>query len=187
PAEAYPWPFAGHPMIPGRTACAAALDDDQRAAAAGPLARFLAALHAVPAAEAARHGAGPDTLARLDLARRLPWARASLDRLARQGPLADPPPLTATPAPAPAASAPPRPSSTPRRPRTPPARTPWSTATSTPATSSWAGTADSPASSTGATSTSATRPSTWRSRTPSSRRRPAGPSAGSTARSTRPP
>src|SRR5262245_55603459 len=53
PTDAYPWPFAGYPMIPGRTACTAALDDHQRTAAAVPLAHFLAALHAIPAGEAA--------------------------------------------------------------------------------------------------------------------------------------
>ena len=90
PADGYPWPFIGHALIPGRTACAAALDEEQRGRLAEPLARFLAALHATPAEEAARHGAGPDTLARLDLARRLPRARELLDRLSRRGELADP-------------------------------------------------------------------------------------------------
>jgi aminoglycoside phosphotransferase (APT) family kinase protein len=91
PTDAYPWPFAGYPLLPGRTACAAALDDNQRAAAAGPLARFLAALHAVPAAGC---GAGPDMLARLDLARRLPQARERLEVAARGGLVADSRPFT---------------------------------------------------------------------------------------------
>jgi aminoglycoside phosphotransferase (APT) family kinase protein len=95
PAGGYPWPFLGHALIPGRTACAAALDEEQRRRLAEPLARFLAALHATPAEEAAQHGAGPDTIARLDLARRLPRARELLDRLTRRGEIAEPRSLAA--------------------------------------------------------------------------------------------
>jgi aminoglycoside phosphotransferase (APT) family kinase protein len=47
PRGDYPWPFAGYPMLPGRTACMANLDDDTRAAAAKPLADFLSALHSL--------------------------------------------------------------------------------------------------------------------------------------------
>jgi aminoglycoside phosphotransferase (APT) family kinase protein len=82
PTDAYPWPFAGYQMLPGRTACSAALDNDQRAAMARPLARFLATLHAIPVADATRFGAGPDTIARLDLVRRVPRARDDLAGLA---------------------------------------------------------------------------------------------------------
>jgi aminoglycoside phosphotransferase (APT) family kinase protein len=95
PAGDYPWPFLGHALIPGRTACAAALDDERRGRLAEPLACFLAALHATPAEQAAQHGAGPDTLARLDLARRLPRARELLDRFVHRGEIADPRPFTA--------------------------------------------------------------------------------------------
>jgi len=63
----YPWPFAGYPLISGRTACSARLDEEQRAAAAGPLGRFLAALHAVDPTEATRWGAPRDTMRRLDV------------------------------------------------------------------------------------------------------------------------
>src|ERR1700676_2615249 len=52
PTERYPWPFSGYRMLAGRTACAAGMDDRQRIAAAEPLARFLAALHAIDADEA---------------------------------------------------------------------------------------------------------------------------------------
>lgn len=90
PGDGYPWPFIGHALIPGRTACAAALDQERRGRLAEPLARFLAALHATPAEEAARHGAGPDTLARLDLTRRLPRAHELLDRLTHRGEVANP-------------------------------------------------------------------------------------------------
>lgn len=47
PSERYPWPFAGHRLLRGRTACAG-LGREARIAAAEPLARFLAALHAAP-------------------------------------------------------------------------------------------------------------------------------------------
>jgi aminoglycoside phosphotransferase (APT) family kinase protein len=94
PSEAYPWPFTGYPLLAGRTACAAALDEEQRAAAAEPLARFLAALHAIPGPEAARHGAGLDTLDRLS-PRRTPTARTALGQLAQRGLVTDLRPLLA--------------------------------------------------------------------------------------------
>jgi aminoglycoside phosphotransferase (APT) family kinase protein len=85
PGRTYPWPFVGHRMIPGCTACAANLNDAQRTALAVPLARFLAALHDVPAEDAQRLAAGPDPIAKLDLAKRIPQAREILARLAGQG------------------------------------------------------------------------------------------------------
>jgi aminoglycoside phosphotransferase (APT) family kinase protein len=84
PTEAYPYPFAGHVLVPGRTACAAALGDGPRSAFARPLGAFLAALHAFPAADAARCGAGHDTIRRLDLGYRLPKAREALETLSRR-------------------------------------------------------------------------------------------------------
>ena len=89
PIDTYPWPFAGYRMIPGRTACAAALTAGQRAAAAMPLARFLATLHAVPSADALGWGVGPDTIARLAIARRTSQARESLHELTARGAIAD--------------------------------------------------------------------------------------------------
>lgn len=62
---------------------------------ARPLAVFLRTLHDIPADEAARNGAGPDTIARLDLARRVPWAREQLDQLARRGIVTDARPFVA--------------------------------------------------------------------------------------------
>jgi aminoglycoside phosphotransferase (APT) family kinase protein len=84
PTDTYPYPFAGHVLIPGRTACSAALGDGQRSALAGPLGTFLAALHAFPAADAARYGAGHDPIRRLDLGYRQPKAREALETLARR-------------------------------------------------------------------------------------------------------
>ena len=62
----FPWTFAGHRMLPGRTADQAALTVEQRSAAAAPLGRFLRALHALPL------NAGPDSFDRLDAE----WMRA---------------------------------------------------------------------------------------------------------------
>ncbi len=45
PTEAFPWPFAGYRLLPGRTADAVQLTDDERRAMAAPLAAFLRALH----------------------------------------------------------------------------------------------------------------------------------------------
>src|SRR5262249_36554689 len=95
PTETYPWPFAGHRMIPGRTACSVPLDDAERAAFAEPLGRFLAVLHAIPRGEAVRLGAGPDTIRRVDLAHRIPQARGNLQTLARKGLMEDSGPYSA--------------------------------------------------------------------------------------------
>jgi aminoglycoside phosphotransferase (APT) family kinase protein len=85
----YPWPFAGYSRIPGRPASAAALDESQRADAAEPIARFLAALHAITAPEAQRLGALPDTIGRLDAVKRAGKTRDRLHELVRSGTLED--------------------------------------------------------------------------------------------------
>jgi aminoglycoside phosphotransferase (APT) family kinase protein len=85
----YPWPFAGYRLLPGRTACSAALDDAARAAAAEPLARFLAALHAFPAEEARALDAAPDDIGKLDVAHRGGQARAAHAALREAGVLSD--------------------------------------------------------------------------------------------------
>ena len=72
----FPWTFAGHRMLPGRTADQAALTVEQRSAAAAPLGRFLHALHTLPL------NAGPDSFDRLDAE----WMRA---RTAERGDLSD--------------------------------------------------------------------------------------------------
>ncbi len=92
-SEVCPWPFAGYRMIPGRTACEANLNDVQRAASAEPLGRFLASLHAIPTQEAKQLGAGLDTLGRLDVVRRIPWARERLEQAVARGVVTGPRPL----------------------------------------------------------------------------------------------
>jgi aminoglycoside phosphotransferase (APT) family kinase protein len=89
PSERYPWPFAGYRMLPGHDGSAINPDDERRADAAVSLGRFLAALHAIPPAEAAALSAGPDPLSRLDPVRRVPRARTELDQLARAGVIHD--------------------------------------------------------------------------------------------------
>jgi aminoglycoside phosphotransferase (APT) family kinase protein len=51
PTANFPWPFIGYRMIPGVTACQANLCENERAALAEPIARFLSILHSPPSAE----------------------------------------------------------------------------------------------------------------------------------------
>ncbi len=95
PSDAFRYPFAGYPLIPGRTACAAWLTDSERTMAAEPLARFLTALHSIPTAEAAAAGAPGDTIGRLDVLRRVNKARESIRRLEDAGIRPDTKALTA--------------------------------------------------------------------------------------------
>jgi aminoglycoside phosphotransferase (APT) family kinase protein len=80
-----PWPlsllFLGYPLLPGQTACRAALDDGGRVRLAPAIGGFLRALHAIPVEEAIAWGAGPDTIGRADVGLRAPRARAELARL----------------------------------------------------------------------------------------------------------
>lgn len=95
PGPRFPWPFAGYRRIPGRSACGAELEEAQRRRAAAPLARFLSALHAFPADEAALLGAGPDTLGRLDVTKRCREIEKRLAEAQRLGLLDDPGPWRA--------------------------------------------------------------------------------------------
>jgi aminoglycoside phosphotransferase (APT) family kinase protein len=92
PDQRFPWPFAGYRLLPGRTACVAALDDGQRLRAAEPIARFLAALHAFPRDEAERLGAGPDEFDRMDLTKRVRRVGVLLEKLNECGLIGDPAP-----------------------------------------------------------------------------------------------
>jgi len=84
PSDRFRWPFLGYRLLPGRTACALDLTDDQRATAAAPLGTFLRALHELDASEAERLGAVGDLVGRLDLPTRIPRARAKLEAAAPQ-------------------------------------------------------------------------------------------------------
>jgi aminoglycoside phosphotransferase (APT) family kinase protein len=90
--DEYPWPFVGYPLLRGRTATAAHLDDAQRAACAEPMARFLAVLHALSTDGLALPG---DAFGRLDPAITLPKLRARLAHIAEQRSHPDPAKLEA--------------------------------------------------------------------------------------------
>jgi len=103
PTPAYPWPFAGYRRLAGTPASDVALKEAQLADAAASLGRFLAALHALPAAELDLPG---DEIGRLDIAGRLPLARARLAALVAAGLIEDAAPwLGPLSMPAPALSA----------------------------------------------------------------------------------
>jgi aminoglycoside phosphotransferase (APT) family kinase protein len=95
PTERFRWLFAGYAMLPGRTACAAALDMQQREAAAAPLGTFLAALHALPPGLIKTLNAPSDFMGRLDLARRVPQAHERVDECLRLNLINDPAPCRA--------------------------------------------------------------------------------------------
>jgi aminoglycoside phosphotransferase (APT) family kinase protein len=86
PTKEFPWLFAGYTLLPGRTACGAALNETERVTIAEELGSFLAVLHSAPVGDAARnHGAGPDPINRLNPTLAIPKARALLNALAGRG------------------------------------------------------------------------------------------------------
>lgn len=78
PTATYPYVFAGYPFLPGQTACRSFGSDDERAAAAPALARFLAALHSIPVDAETRAWAPGDEIARTDLPARAPVVKERL-------------------------------------------------------------------------------------------------------------
>jgi len=87
--ERYPWPFAGYRRLAGRTADAAGLTEEERAAAAEPLGRFLAALHAIPVDGLELP---PDLIGRTAFGPRLHQLVERLDLLRDRGRIDDPAP-----------------------------------------------------------------------------------------------
>lgn len=83
--DGFPWPFVMYPLLPGRTACGAALDDAARVAAAPALGRFLAALHAIPVDDGALRALPGDVLARTDFGARRATFLGRVEALARAG------------------------------------------------------------------------------------------------------
>lgn len=77
-----PLGFAGYRLLPGRTGCWAALDEDDRARAAAPLGTFLAALHATELRACDGAELPGDTIARHDVRGRAP---ACIERLSHEG------------------------------------------------------------------------------------------------------
>ena len=81
PSDLFPWPFAGYRWIAGQTACVANLSDEERSAAAPPLASFLRTLHALPVPA----GAPADTLRRFDLELRNRYIEERLESAKKAG------------------------------------------------------------------------------------------------------
>ena len=86
----YPWVFAGYRMLPGSTACSAALSDAERSALARPLGSFLRALHGIETTPLLALGLTGDEIGRLDHEKRMRAARERLGFLAALNALADP-------------------------------------------------------------------------------------------------
>lgn len=78
PTAAYPFAFAGYPLLPGRTADQQPPSLTDRVALAPTLAAFLKALHRLPIDSETRHWAPGDEITRADIVRRAPPLR---DRL----------------------------------------------------------------------------------------------------------
>ncbi len=76
PDQSFPWPFLGHEIIPGRSACALHLNRDERRAAAPVLGEFLGRLHQLNVG-----GLPPDTLDRTNFMVRLPLIKQRLTHL----------------------------------------------------------------------------------------------------------
>jgi aminoglycoside phosphotransferase (APT) family kinase protein len=89
PTERFPWPFAGYRRLPGVPGDAAVLSEEERAAAAEPLGRFLAALHATPAEGLELP---PDLIGRTAFARRGRELVGRLEHLRERGVIGDPAP-----------------------------------------------------------------------------------------------
>lgn len=85
PAEEFPWPFYGGPVVPGHELAEAELDEDARHALARPLGRFLRALH-----DATLEVELPlDPISRADMRFRVPRARERLAELGVASPRAE--------------------------------------------------------------------------------------------------
>ena len=85
PDEEYPWRFAGYPLLRGTPVDVARPDDAALAALAGPLGRFLRALHGVDTAPVVAAGLPPDLIGRLDAPKRVPQVRERLETLVSRG------------------------------------------------------------------------------------------------------
>lgn len=66
PTFGFPWPFIGYRLIPGFTACHVNLQEDERAALAEPIAKFLALLHATPLSDFSECRIPKDNHSRID-------------------------------------------------------------------------------------------------------------------------
>lgn len=87
PEGVYPWPFFGGPLVPGREAADADLDDEARGRCARPLAEFLRTLHAPESLTAVSTSVElqADPLRRADMSFRVPMAETRFAELERLG------------------------------------------------------------------------------------------------------
>jgi aminoglycoside phosphotransferase (APT) family kinase protein len=85
PTPEFQWPFVGYEMIRGQSVCHAKLSQQQREDLAEPLARFLKALHHIPADSAKRPGVTTDPLGRFDMPRRIAQSKERLSYIAAHG------------------------------------------------------------------------------------------------------
>jgi aminoglycoside phosphotransferase (APT) family kinase protein len=86
PSEAFPWPFSGSALLPGREPTVASPPEGGRAELASSLGSFLRALHAPELAAAAGADALPvDFNRRADMVARVPRTREQLAALERLG------------------------------------------------------------------------------------------------------
>lgn len=94
PSAAFPWPFYGAELLPGRELAEAAAGDSGRTELARALGGFLRALHDLNAAAVAGGAAlRADPMGRADMAARVPRTRARFGELRELG-LWEPPPET---------------------------------------------------------------------------------------------
>ena len=86
PADGYPWPFFGTPLLPGVDVSDAPLPDEARNVVGRRVARFLRSLHRPEVLAAVGPlGLPVDPNARADMQRRVPRALLHLDRVAQAG------------------------------------------------------------------------------------------------------
>ena len=81
PADGFPWPFFGSPLLPGQELGDAELDNDARVRFGLALARFLRALHEADVA----YELSPDANRRADMTERVPKTREQLAALEAEG------------------------------------------------------------------------------------------------------
>ena len=75
------WPFAGYALLNGTTACRASITDEQRTAAAKPLAEFLKALHKIPLKMGEEWGLPDDTIEKLSSEKLIPKIKGLFEEL----------------------------------------------------------------------------------------------------------
>ncbi len=85
PTATFPWPFIGYRMISGFTACQVNLSENERAALAEPIARFLAVLHSIPSSEFSQCHIAEIKQDGLDLAILIPKINKTLKELSALG------------------------------------------------------------------------------------------------------